>query len=47
MCSVGLMTSFCPSCVLVGLIVLPFELLFRLIKRAISSGARDAGSPRA
>jgi len=33
MCSVGLMKSFCPSCLLIGLVLFPFELGVRWIRR--------------
>jgi len=33
MCSVGLMKSFCPSCLLIGLALFPFELAVRGIRR--------------
>jgi hypothetical protein len=45
LCSVGLMKSFCPSCMLAGLVLLPFELLGRLVKWMVNSGAGNpAGS---
>jgi len=36
MCSTGLMKSGCPSCLVIGLAVLPFELLFRWVRGIIS-----------
>ena len=29
LCSVGLMRTFCPTCLLLGLVLLPLELVFR------------------
>jgi len=44
LCSIGLMKSFCPSCMLIGLVILPFELLVRLVRR-IFTGAAGRGFP--
>lgn len=33
LCSVGLLKSFCPPCLLIGLVMLPFELLARGVTR--------------
>lgn len=43
MCSTGLMKSGCPSCLLVGLVLLPMELGVRGIKKltANSGGVDD------
>jgi hypothetical protein len=32
------MKSFCPSCMLIGLVMLPFELFARLIRRVFADG---------
>lgn len=37
LCSVGLMKSFCPTCMLVGIVLFPLEMLVRLIRRAIGA----------
>lgn len=36
LCSVGLMKSFCPSCMLVGLLMLPFEIVIRALRRVFA-----------
>lgn len=36
LCSVGLMRSMCPSCLLLGLVLMPFELGFRGLARLIA-----------
>jgi len=47
MCSVGLIRSFCPSCMLLGILMLPLELLVRLIRRVVISGSRSYDDSRA
>jgi len=42
MCSTDFMKLGCPSCFLVGLVILPFELSFRGIKRLISGPNSDS-----
>jgi len=41
LCSVGLLKSLCPSCMLIGLVMLPFEVVARALRRLISG--RPAG----
>jgi len=41
LCSVGLMKSLCPSCLIIGLLLLPFELLARSIRRLLRAGSVD------
>ncbi len=36
--SVGLMKTLCPTCMAIGLVMLPFELVGRLAVRLIGSG---------
>jgi len=44
LCSVGLMRSLCPTCLVLGLVMLPFELLARWVRRLRGVRAAAAGS---
>jgi len=46
LCSVGLMKSFCPSCMLIGLVMLPFELLVRMLRRVFVGRAHPTDGAR-
>ncbi len=42
LCSTGLMKAGCPSCLLIGLVVLPFELLFRWVRGLIAGPVSES-----
>jgi len=35
------MKGGCPSCILVGLLILPFEMLFKLVRRSFNKPKHD------
>ena len=46
LCSVGLMKSFCPSCLIVGLLALPFELAYRGVARLMRKRTQSGDTKR-
>jgi len=45
LCSTGLMKSFCPTCLILGLILLPFELAYRSIARLFRKDTHNPYQP--
>ena len=41
LCSVQIMKGFCPTCVLLGVVILPFELIFRAVRNLFRGNPRD------